>query len=128
MDETTTKLGLLIETAEAHQELVDRLLERLQQHTLGLDGVVRQEIRRVLAEELRELHVESTRIVDGLRRAHEALQTRVARFSLRVTGFCVLLTISVIVWSIAVMRSTPSSTPAVQAHVDRSAPRHGDRR
>jgi hypothetical protein len=47
--------GLLMETAQTHQGLVDTALERLRAHTRDLDAVVRDEIRRTLVEELQAL-------------------------------------------------------------------------
>jgi hypothetical protein len=67
MDETTMKFGLLMESAQTHQKLADAHLERLRAHTQDLDGVVREEIRRTLIEELREFAAESNRAVHALR-------------------------------------------------------------
>jgi hypothetical protein len=67
MDETTMRFGLLMESAQTHQKLADAHLERLQAHTQDLDGVVREEIRRTLIEELREVAAESNRAVYALR-------------------------------------------------------------
>src|SRR5580693_6182931 len=67
MDETTMKFGLLMESAQTHQKLADAHLERLRAHTQDLDGVVREEIRRTLVEELREVTAESNRAVHALR-------------------------------------------------------------
>jgi hypothetical protein len=67
MDETTMKFGLLMESAQTHQKLADAHLERLRVHTQDLDGVVREEIRRTLIEELREVAAESNRAVHALR-------------------------------------------------------------
>jgi hypothetical protein len=46
------RLGLLMETAQTHQTLIEGTLRGLQEHTQGLDTVVRAEIRRTLIEEL----------------------------------------------------------------------------
>jgi hypothetical protein len=45
-------LGLLMETAQTHQTLIEGALRSLQEHTRGLDNIVRAEIRRTLIEEL----------------------------------------------------------------------------
>lgn len=82
MDETSQKLGLLIETAEASQQLATALLQKLEQHTRGLDGIVRQEIRRTLLEELREVHTESQRAAEALRRLQRTATRRRALFSI----------------------------------------------
>ena len=60
-------IGLLMETAHAHQQLVDGSLKRLQAHTQGLDHVVRDEIRRTLVAEFGELIDESARAAAALR-------------------------------------------------------------
>jgi hypothetical protein len=66
-DDDTVKLGLLMEAAHSHQELVDGSLRQLQAHTRGLDEVVRDEIRRVMSSELAELVDETTRAAEVLR-------------------------------------------------------------
>ncbi len=71
-DEVTMKLGLLMESAQAHQKLVDTHLERLRAHTQELDGIVREEIRRTLIEEFQSLSAECKRAaqaLNGLKRA-----------------------------------------------------------
>ena len=67
LDETTMKFGLLMESAQAHQKLAETHLEQLRAHTQDLDGVVREEIRRTLIEELREVTAESKRAAQALR-------------------------------------------------------------
>ncbi len=49
------KFGLLMESAQTHQKMAEAHLEKLRAHTQELDGVVREEIRRTLIEELQEL-------------------------------------------------------------------------
>ncbi len=67
MDESTMKLGLLMETAQSHQELVLGCLQRLQAHTQGLDAVVREEIRRTVVSELGAIVQEGERAAEALR-------------------------------------------------------------
>jgi hypothetical protein len=76
MDETTMKFGLLMESAQTHQKLADAHLERLRAHTQDLDGVVREEIRRTLIEELRGVAAESNRAVNALRGIKRAAGAR----------------------------------------------------
>jgi hypothetical protein len=76
MDETTMKFGLLMESAQAHQKLAETHLERLRAHTQDLDGVVREEIRRTLVEELQELTAESNRAAHALRAMKRAAGMR----------------------------------------------------
>jgi hypothetical protein len=104
VDEETMKLGLLVETAETHQKLVAALLEKLRQHTQGLDGAVRQEIRRTLLEELQGVHTESERAADALRRVQRAANMRVALWSIGIAAMCALASVAVALWYL------PSST------------------
>lgn len=61
LDEETLKLGLLMESAGAQQQLAQTLLESLRVHARDLDGVVREEIRRTLIEELQQVTAETQR-------------------------------------------------------------------
>src|ERR1700744_1183323 len=76
MDDVTMKFGLLMESAQAHQKLAETHLERLRAHTEDLDGVVREEIRRTLVEELAQLTAESARAVGALQRMKRAADLR----------------------------------------------------
>jgi hypothetical protein len=72
MDESTVKLGLLMESVQAHQKLAETHLEKLQAHTQDLDDIVRDEIRRTLMDELSQLTAETrraTQALSGMRRA-----------------------------------------------------------
>ena len=77
-DDGTVKLGLLMETAHTHQELIDGSLKRLQAHTQGLDEVLRDEIRRAFIAEFGELIDESARATDALRSLGRAVTVRSA--------------------------------------------------
>jgi hypothetical protein len=68
-DEETLKVGLLMESAQAHQALVTENLQCLQAHVRELDAVVRDEIRRTLLEELQAVSTESQAAVQALHRA-----------------------------------------------------------
>src|SRR5271156_1986128 len=68
IDESTLKFGLLMESAQAHQRLAETQLETLRSHTQDLDGVVRDEIRRTLVEELQMLTAETSRAARALQR------------------------------------------------------------
>jgi hypothetical protein len=80
-DEDAAKLGLLMETAHSHQDLIDGSLKQLQAHTQGLDEVVRDEIRRIFTAELGELMDESARAAEMLRGLARAATVRVAWWS-----------------------------------------------
>ena len=76
MDDSTMKFGLLMESAQAHQKLAEAHLDRLRAHTEGLDGVVRDEIRRTFLEELQSLTAESRRAGEVLRKIRQASALR----------------------------------------------------
>ncbi len=68
VDDATVKFGLLMESAQAHQKLAETQLDKLRAHTQDLDGVVRDEIRRTLVDELQMLTAETTRATRALQR------------------------------------------------------------
>jgi hypothetical protein len=98
VDEETMKLGLLVETAETNQKLAAALLEKLRQHTQGLDSVVRDQVRRTLLEELQGVHAESERAVEALRRVQRAANLRIAFWSVGLTAMCVAASVAVAWW------------------------------
>jgi hypothetical protein len=75
-DDATMKLGLLMESAQAHQKMAESHLEQLRTHTRGLDEVVRDEIRRTLIEELAGLTAEAARAAESLERIRRAWNLR----------------------------------------------------
>jgi hypothetical protein len=81
IDETTVRFGLLMESAQAHQKMAETHLERLRAHTRDLDGVVRDEIRRTLIEELDELTAESRRAAEALKGMKRAVHLRGLAFA-----------------------------------------------
>lgn len=81
VDETTMQFGLLMESAQAHQKMAETHLEKLRAHTQDLDGVVRDEIRRTLVDELDELSAESRRAAQALKGMKHAAQLRGLVFS-----------------------------------------------
>lgn len=76
MDEESLKLGLLLETAQTHQKLVEALIEKLKAHTQGLEAVVREEVRRALDEELRELEQQANQAAEALEKMRRAADWR----------------------------------------------------
>lgn len=81
IDDATMKFGLLMESAEAHQRMAEAHLEKLRSHTQDLDGVVREEIRRTLIEELQELTLESRRAAQALHGMRRAANLRALLWS-----------------------------------------------
>ena len=78
MREDTLAVGLLMESAQAHQALAAENLQRLQVHIRELDAVVRDEIRRTLLEELQAVSAESKLAVQALSRARQFANRRLA--------------------------------------------------
>jgi hypothetical protein len=87
-DEATMKLGLLMESAQAHQKLAEAHLEKLRLHTHGLDGVVRDEIRRTLLDELQTVTAESAAAARALRGVQLAAESRRFAWSLGIAVLC----------------------------------------
>jgi hypothetical protein len=85
------KLGLLMESAQAHQRLAEAHLENLRVHTQGLDGVVREEIRRTLIDELRALAAESDRAARALRKIKHAANMRYFVWSVGLAILCTVI-------------------------------------
>lgn len=82
LDDATMRVGLLMESAQTHQKLAEGQLEKLRVHTRDLDGVVRDEIRRTLVEELRALTAEAARATQALQKIRGAGRLRGAVWSL----------------------------------------------
>jgi hypothetical protein len=100
LDDATLKVGLLMESAQVHQKLAEGQLERLRAHTQDLDGVVRDEIRRTLVEELRALTAEATRATRALEKIRGAGAMRGAVWSLAAAVLCTLVPIGVARWAL----------------------------
>ena len=86
VDDAEVSIGLLMEIAQAHQQLAEASLTKLKEHAVGLDAVVREQIRRTLIEELRGVHLESERAVKSLRRVQKAADLRIVRWSILVAA------------------------------------------
>ncbi len=88
IDDTAMKLGLLMESVQAHQKLAESQLEQLHAYTRDLDAVVRDEIRRTLVEELQMLWAESKRATEALRRIRRGASVRFGLWSLVIAIAC----------------------------------------
>ncbi len=98
MDPETVKFGLLMESAQAHQKLAETHLEKLRAHTQDLDGVVRDEIRRTLIEELQMLTTESRRATEVLRQVKRAAASRGVLWSVATAILCTGIPIAMMRW------------------------------
>src|SRR5580692_10261462 len=98
LDDATMKFGLLMESAQAHQRSAEAQLDKLRAHTDDLDGVVRDEIRRTLVEELQMLTAESRRAAEVLRRIRRSIGLRVAVSSIAVAILCTGIPVAIARW------------------------------
>ncbi len=94
------KFGLLMESAQAHQRLAEKNLEKLRAHTQGLDMVVRDEIRRTLIEELQMLAVESKRASEALRRIGRGAVLRGALGTIAIALFGAGMPVALMHWTL----------------------------
>ncbi len=117
MDDSTMKFGLLMESAQAHQKLAETHLEELRAHTRELDGVVRDEIKRTLIEELQTLTVESKRAAEALRKIRRSAAARFGLWSLATAVLCAGIPTAVMRWALP----SRSEITALQARRDELA-------
>ena len=90
LDDKTMAFGLLMESAQAHQKLAETQLEKLRDHTRDLDGVVRDEIRRTLVDELQMLTVETGRAIGALEKMRRGVTIRSTLASAAVATACAI--------------------------------------
>jgi len=88
MSDEAMKLGLLMEAAQAQQRLGQESLERLAAHARDLDVIVRDEIRRTVAEALGEVGSESRRATESLQRMRRAANVRVLFWTITIATVC----------------------------------------
>jgi hypothetical protein len=100
IDDTTMKLGLLMESVQAHQQLAESHLEQLRAHTRELDAVVRDEIRRTLIEELQSLWDESRRAAQALQRIRRGATVRAGLWSIVTAILCTAIPIGILRWAL----------------------------
>ena len=98
LDDATLKFGLLMESAQAHQKLAETHLEKLRTHTQDLDGVVREEIRRTLIEELQELTAEAKRAIQALQGMKRAANMRGLLWGVVMTALCTVIPSAIAHW------------------------------
>jgi hypothetical protein len=98
MDDTSMKLGLLMEGAHAQQALTESLTEKLRGHLDGLDAVIREELRRTLVEELGSVVAEADRAAESLRRIGRRGLLRHALWTGAVTVLCAYAPIVTMRW------------------------------
>jgi polyhydroxyalkanoate synthesis regulator phasin len=100
MDETTMKLGLLMEAALANQKAAESSLRKLKSVTAELGTVVREEVDRVLREDLQALAGDVRRASDALRGVRRAANLRLAFWGVAMTSLCAVIPLGLALWII----------------------------
>ena len=100
LDDATLKLGLLMEGAQVQQRAAETQLERLRAHTEDLDGVVRDEIRRTLIEELQMLTAETRGATQALQKIKRAASLRGMLWSLGAATLSTCIPIAIMRWAL----------------------------
>jgi hypothetical protein len=129
VDGDTMKIGLLMESAQVHQKLAEAHLERLQSHMQELDGVVREEIRRTLIEELRGLTEESKRAAQALRCIKRTANLRAFLWSIAISITCTAIPSAIAHWTlpsdadIAILRAKRDELASAVSHLEQQGGR-----
>jgi hypothetical protein len=98
MDDDTMKLGLLMEAAQANQKAAEAGLKKLKAAANDLAAVVRDEVRRVVADELQSLAADSRRACEALHAVRRAANVRVVLWSVGMTTLCSIVPLGLACW------------------------------
>jgi hypothetical protein len=154
VEDLTMKLGLLMEAAQSQQALATTALNHLREHTGALDGVVREQIRHTVVEELQEVADDSRRAAHSLRALQRVASLRIAIWSLGIATLATGIPLGLAWWllptraDVAALRAARDqlnaniellsarggraalrrcgSAQRLCVRVDRSAPAYGD--
>ncbi len=99
LNQHTMQVGLLLESAQTQQRLVEQNLESLKAHIRDLDNVVRDEIRRTLIDEMQALNAETTRALAALRAMSRTASLRASLWSLGCATLAALIPGALLWWS-----------------------------
>jgi hypothetical protein len=100
MDDTTMKLGLLMEAAQTHQKSAESILKKLRATASELAGIVREEVRNVVIEEFQSLATDSKRASDALHKVQRAANVRGLVWSVGITMLCSAIPLAMTCWVI----------------------------
>lgn len=100
MDDTTMKLGLLMEAAQTHQKSADCTLRKLKATANDLATIVRDEVRSVIVEEFQSLAADSQHASVSLREVHRVANVRAVVWSLSLTVLCSAIPLLLACWLI----------------------------
>lgn len=123
MEDVTVRIGLLMEAVESQRTLVSAALQQLQQHSAGLDAVVRDEIRATLGEELRTLAQEGERAAQSLRCVGRAAHLRLTAWTCGITALAGAIPLALCWWllptraDVAALRATRDELAANVTHL-----------
>lgn len=94
------KLGLLMEAAQANQKAADSGLKKLKAVANELATVVREEVRRVMLDEIQCLAADSKRAADALQAVRRAASIRVLIWGFGITAVCSAVPLGLACWII----------------------------
>ncbi len=98
MEDTTMKIGLLMEAAQAQQKAAESSLRKLKTAASELAVVVREEVHRVLLEQIHSLSEDSKRASDALYAVRRAANLRMAAWSVGTTVLSSLIPLALGWW------------------------------
>jgi len=98
LSDEAMRVGLLVETAQAQQRLGEESLARLAAHMRDLDDIVRDEVRRTVAEALGNVSSESRCTIDSLRRMRRAANARIFVWTLSIAVICSAVSLAEAWW------------------------------
>jgi hypothetical protein len=86
MDQDNVKLGLLMETAQAHQKLAEAVIAELGLQVNGFAALATDQIQTALGEALEPVHMQAQGVVEALQRAKRAANLRSALWTVGITA------------------------------------------
>ena len=113
MDEGTMKSGLLMEAALANQKTAESSLKKLKGVSADLVTAVRDEVHRVLTDELGSLAQDSRRAAEALHAVERVAALRTLYWTVGLTTLCSLIPLALAYWIL------PSSTEIVRLRATR---------
>jgi len=84
-----------MEAAQAQQTLAATALDRLREHTAGLDAVVREEIRHVLIEEMHALTEDARGAAEALRKLRHGANLRLLLWMAGLVSFAATIPLGI---------------------------------
>jgi hypothetical protein len=117
MDQDNVKLGLLMETAQAHQKLAEAALAKLNSQVSGFAVLATDQVRRALSEAFEPVHEQTQSVVETLQRAKRAANLWTAFWTLGITAS----TSGIAVFVAWYVLPTPADIAALRAERDELA-------